>query len=92
MNTSEFEPSNPAQSDFTASLPDVEQLTKLANELFSALPCDGSRLGIAASSVPGGLTASLAGLDAGAPAQDFGLPGEAGLRQLFAPRKGSRKH
>ena len=90
MNTSEFEPSHLAQSDFTASLPDVEQLTKLANELFSALPCDGSRLGIAASSIPGGSTSPLAGLDkVGAPAQDFGLPGEAELRQLFAPRQPS---
>ena len=90
MNTSEFEPSNPAQQGFTASLPDVEQLTRLANELFSALPCNGSRLGIAASSVPGGSTSPLAGFDKfGAPAQDFGLPGEADLRQLFAPRQPS---
>ena len=90
MNTSELEPSQLAQADFSASLPDVEQLTKLANELFSALPCDGSRLGIAATAVPSGSTSPLAGLDKiGAPAQDFGLPGEAGLRQLFAPRKPS---
>ena len=90
MNTSEFESSHLTQPDFSASLPDVEQLTKLANELFSALPCDGSRLGIAASAVPGGSASPLAGLDKiGAPAQDFGLPGEAALRQLFAPRKPS---
>ena len=90
MNTSEFESSHLTQPDFSASLPDVEQLTKLANELFSALPCDGSRLGIAASAVPGGSASPLAGLGKiGAPAQDFGLPGEAALRQLFAPRKPS---
>jgi cysteine desulfurase/selenocysteine lyase len=83
MNTSEFDQSNLAQQGFaeslgTASLPDIDHLTKLANELFSALPCDGSRLGIAyrdvgegvsrsgsiaASAVPGGLTSPLAGLD-----------------------------
>ena len=98
MNTSEFDQSNQAQQGFTgnsgtASLPDVDHLTKLANELFSALPCDGSRLGIAASAVPGGLTSPLAGFDkagvTGISSQGFGLPGEAELRQLFAPRKPS---
>jgi cysteine desulfurase / selenocysteine lyase len=98
MNTSEFDQSSLAQHDFTenlgtASLPDVDQLTKLANELFSALPCDGSRLGIAASAVPGGLSSPLAGLDksgvTGFAPQGFGLPGEAELRYLFAPRKPS---
>ena len=98
MNTSEFDQSNQAQHGFTensgtASLPDVDQLTKLANELFTALPCDGSRLGIAASAVPGGLTSSLAGFDksgvTGIAPQAFGLPGEAELRQLFAPRNPS---
>jgi cysteine desulfurase/selenocysteine lyase len=29
-------------------LPDIEHLTRLANEFFSAKPCDGSRIGIAA--------------------------------------------
>ena len=99
MNTSEFDQSSLAQQGFTenldhtASLPDVDQLTKLANELFSALPCDGSRIGIAASAVPGGLSSPLAGLDksgiTGIAPQGFGLPGEAELRQLFAPRKPS---
>lgn len=99
MNTSEFDKSSLAQQGFTetsgqtASLPDIDQLTKLANELFSAAPCDGSRLGIAASAIPGGLASPLAGLDkvgvtAIAP-QAYGLPGEAELRQLFAPRKPS---
>ena len=95
MNTSEFDQSNLAQQGFTensgtSSLPDIDQLTKLANELFTALPCDGSRLGIAASAVPGGLTSPLAGFDksgvTGIAPQGFGLPGEAELRQLFAPR------
>ena len=98
MNTSEFDQSNLAQQGFTgnsgiASLPDVDQLTKLANELFTALPCDGSRLGIAASAVPGGYTSSLAGFDksgvTGITSQGLGLPGEAELRQLFAPRQPS---
>jgi len=98
MNTSEFEQSSLAQQGFSgnsgiASLPDVDQLTKLANELFSALPCDGSRLGITSSAVPDGFTSSLAGLDkagvTGIAPQGFGLPGEAALRQLFAPRKPS---
>ncbi len=99
MNTSDFEKSSLAQQGFTAtsgqaaSLPDIDQLTKLANELFSAAPCDGSRLGIAASAIPGGLASPLAGLDkAGVTAiapQTYGLPGEAELRQLFAPRKQS---
>ena len=57
------------------------------------MPCDGSRLGIAASAVPGGLTSPVAGLDkagvTGITPQGFGLPGEAELRQLFAPRKPS---
>jgi len=94
MNTSEFDQSSPAQQGFTensnhsALLPDVDQLTKLANELFSALPCDGSRLGLAASAVQSGSATSLTGFDqAGIPGQGFGLPGDAELRQLFAPRK-----
>ncbi|CAA9891851.1 putative cysteine desulfurase [Candidatus Methylobacter favarea] len=99
MNTSEFDKSSLAQQSITetlgqtASLPDIDELTKLANELFSALPCDGSRLGIVASAVPGGLSSPLAGIDksgvTGIIPQGFALPGEAELRQLFAPRKPS---
>ena len=98
MNTSEFDQSNQVQHGFTgnsatASLPDVEQLTKLANELFSALPCDGSRLGIAASALQGGLASPLTEFDKvgvkGITSQVLGLPGEAELRQLFAPRNPS---
>ncbi|MDD5321253.1 MAG: family 2A encapsulin nanocompartment cargo protein cysteine desulfurase [Methylococcales bacterium] len=95
MNTSEFDKSSHAQHRFTEnsgieSLPDLDDLTKLANELFSALPGDGSRLGTASSAVPGGYSSPLAGLDksgvAGITPQGFGVPGESQLRQLFAPR------
>jgi cysteine desulfurase/selenocysteine lyase len=94
MNTSEFDQSNLAEnSNHAASLPDIDQLAKLANELFSAVPCDGSRLGFASSAVPGGFAPSLAGFEnagvTGVPAQSVGLPGDAELRQLFAPRKPS---
>ena len=98
MITSEFDKSNLAQQGFTenfgtASLPDEDHLTKLANQLFSELPCDGSRLGIDAFAAPGGLSSSLAGLDksgiTGFEPRGFGLPGEAELRQLFAPRQPS---
>ena len=98
MNTSEFDQANLAQQGLsgnlgTASLPDIDDLTKLANELFTALPCDGSRLGIDASAVQGGLTSPLTGFDkSGVPGitrQGFGLPGEAELKALFAPRNPS---
>ena len=98
MITSEFDQANLAQSGFTensgaASLPDVDYLTKLANELFSALPCDGSRLGIGTSAVSGGAVSPLAGLGhsgvTGIAPQAVGLPGELELRQLFAPRQPS---
>jgi cysteine desulfurase/selenocysteine lyase len=74
-----------SNSDFAqdASLPDIAQLTKLANELFTALPCDGSRVGHAASTVQGGVAAKP-GL-----AQGFGLPDEAELQKLLAPRQPS---
>ncbi|MFA6163760.1 MAG: family 2A encapsulin nanocompartment cargo protein cysteine desulfurase [Methylobacter sp.] len=77
---------NTSNSDFAnnASLPDIEQLTKLANELFTALPCDGSRIGIASSAVPNGFTSPLAGADKLEIPQGFGLPGEAELQKFFA--------
>lgn len=79
MNTSNLQPPTPAQQGYTqeASLPDIEQLSKLANELFAALPCEGSRLGHAATAVTGGLTSPLAGAEK----SGFGLSGEA-ERQL----------
>ena len=89
--------SNHAQPGFAEnlelanSLPDIDQLTKLANELFTTLPCDGSRLGLAATAVQGRPSLSLAGLDnvgiTGITPQGLGLPGEAALRQLFAHQK-----
>ena len=99
MNTNEFDPLNPAQQAFTnqldinQSLPDIDQLTKLANELFTALPCDGSRLGIAASAAPVDWSSGIASLDkASIPSinqQASGLPGEAALRRLFSQRQPS---
>lgn len=82
---------NTSNSDFAqnASLPDIEQLTKLANELFTALPCDGSRIGLASSAVQGRVASPLAGADKAGMPQSSGLPGEAELRQLFAPRQPS---
>ena len=87
MNTSNFEPSNTAQQGFNQStgLPDIEQLTRLANELFTALPCDGSRLGLVSSAMPGGLASPLAGVQqSGIPDQGLGLPGDAALQKFFA--------
>jgi cysteine desulfurase/selenocysteine lyase len=91
MNTSKFEFFSSTQQDF--KLPDTEQLSKLANELFSVLPCDGSRLGLASSAVPGGLTSSLPGADkSGLPSiQGFGLPGKADLQKFFAQSEPSYK-
>lgn len=67
-------------------LPDIEQLTKLANEMFSELPCDGSRIGIAASAIPGGLTPSAPAAGHFDVPKGFSLPGEAELQKLLAPR------
>ncbi len=68
------------------ALPDIEQLTKLANEMFSELPCDGSRIGLAASAVPSGLTSPVPGAGDFEVPKGFGLPGEAELQKLLAPR------
>ena len=91
MNTSNFEPSSTAPQSFTqdTSLPDIEQLTKLANELFTALPCDGSRLGLVASAVPSEVISPLAGVNkSSAPGvQDFSLPGDAELKSFFSQQR-----
>ena len=83
MNTSKVEPTQFAQQDFTetAGLPDIEHLTKLANELFAALPCDGSRLGQISSLVPSGLASPVA---SAVNAQAFALPGDAEPHKFFA--------
>ncbi|MFU8789734.1 MAG: family 2A encapsulin nanocompartment cargo protein cysteine desulfurase [Methylobacter sp.] len=77
-----------SNSDFkNTALPDIEHLTKLVNELFTALPCDGSRIGLA-----GGIKSALPGADQaripqGLGVQGLGVPGEADLQKLFAPRE-----
>ena len=53
----------------------------MANELFTALPCDGSRLGQVSGLLPSGLTSPLA---SAASVQDFALPGDAELHKFFA--------
>ena len=93
MTTSNFEASMPAQQDFNqqTSLLDIGQLSKLANEMFATLPCDGSRLGVATAAVPGGIPSLLANTEKSAivdiPRQNDRLPGEAELQKLFAPRQ-----
>ena len=93
MTTSNFEASMPAQQDFSpqASFLDIGQLSKLANEMFATLPCDGSRLGVATAAVPGGIPSLLANTEKSAivdiPRQNDRLPGEAELQKLFAPRQ-----
>ncbi|MGZ4994718.1 MAG: family 2A encapsulin nanocompartment cargo protein cysteine desulfurase [Methylobacter sp.] len=84
---------NTSNSDFAqnASLPDIEQLTKLANELFTALPYDGSRIGLAASAV-NGLASSLPGVDKLEIPQGFAQPGEVELQKLFALDQPSLKN
>jgi len=79
MNTSKLEPTHLAQHDFTqdSGLPDIAQLTKLANELFTALPCDGSRVGQVSGLIASGLTSAPS-------AQEFALPGDTELHKFFA--------
>jgi cysteine desulfurase/selenocysteine lyase len=86
MNTNNLEPTQFAQQGFTENtgLPDIAQLTKLVNELFTALPCDGSRVGQASSLIPSGLTSPLV---SEASAQDYALPGDAELHKFFAGSK-----
>jgi len=100
MTTSNFDgiPSLGTASDtlnLANALPDVSQLEKLANELFSALPCDGTGTGVgllssAASNV---FNEQLSSIDKtlipGTSPNHFGVPGEAELQKLFAPRSAS---
>jgi cysteine desulfurase/selenocysteine lyase len=83
MNTNNLEPTQFVQQGYTenAGLPDIAHLTQLANELFTALPCDGSRVGQVSGLLPSGLTSPLA---SAASAQDFALPGDAELQKYFA--------
>jgi cysteine desulfurase/selenocysteine lyase len=81
--------------DQNVALPDVTQLEKLANQFFSALPCDGSGagLGIASAALSNVYNEQLSSIDKafipGTSPQHFGLPGEAELQKLFAPRSAS---
>ena len=90
MTTNNFEP--------PSSLPDITQLTKLANELFTALPCDGSRLGLAKAAlpneIPNTVTSPLPGFNQTSLPNNFGqqvfdLPGEAELNKFFAKPQSS---
>ncbi len=104
MTTSNFDgiPSLGTATDtvnLANSLPDVSQLEKLANELFLALPCDGTGTGVGLLSSAASKAASnvfneqLSGIDKalipGTSPNHFGVPGEAELQKLFAPRSAS---
>jgi len=100
MTTSDFNGIT-APTDFTgnldipASLPDVAQLEKIANELFSALPCDGSGsgLGLLSSAAANVFNAQLSSIDKdfvpNPSPSHYGLPGEAELQKLLSPRSAS---
>ncbi|NOU13527.1 MAG: hypothetical protein HOO92_06090, partial [Methylococcaceae bacterium] len=100
MTTSNFErlpgSENFAETiDVPNALPDVSQLEKLANEIFSALPCDGTGTGVGLlSSAASNLFNEQASvidksLIPGTSPNHYGLPGEAELQKLFAPRSAS---
>jgi len=100
MTTSNFERFTGSENfaetiDVPNALPDVSQLEKLANELFSALPCDGTGTGVgllssAASNVFNEQVSVVdKSLIPGTSPNHYGLPGEAELQKLFAPRSAS---
>ncbi len=74
-----------------------QQLTRLANEIFAELPCDGSRLGLVnnlAAELPAALqqfvtpnTSSFAPQKSIAVPKEFGLPNDADLQKLVVPRE-----
>jgi cysteine desulfurase / selenocysteine lyase len=95
MNTNEFDITHfdqyQGENLEETSLPDINQLNKLANELFSALPCDGSRLSTTTSLIAGALAAhdlhsNKFGAKNIAP-QGFGMPGEAEVHHYLASQK-----
>jgi cysteine desulfurase / selenocysteine lyase len=98
-NTMTTSSNNPAESIgsgvtepvLSDALPNIEQLTQLANKLFTALPCDGSGLANAASVASGTASANLAKVDNNRFTellpQGLGLPGEAEIRHFFAAQK-----
>ena len=92
MTTSNFEP--------PTSLPDIGQLTKMANELFTALPCDGSRLGLAKAALPNEIPSTVSSplpgfnqssLPTQLGQQSFDLPGDVELQKFFAKPENSYK-
>jgi cysteine desulfurase/selenocysteine lyase len=96
MTTSNFEPDKYTDTvDLANALPDVTLLEKLANEMFSALPCDGTGNGFgllsnAAFNVGNEQVSSIdKAFLPGTSANHYGLPGEAELQKLFAPRSAS---
>ncbi|MGZ5030931.1 MAG: aminotransferase class V-fold PLP-dependent enzyme, partial [Methylobacter sp.] len=94
MNTNEFDKSTPVPQGYrdnaglNESLPDIEQLTKLANELFSALPGGSPSSGLASSAAQDAFASSLASADkskiAGVPPQGVGQL-EEGLQKSHVP-------
>ena len=90
MTTSEY-PLTPDFNDPTAVgvLPGLAQLSELANALFTALPCDGSRLGIVADAAPQSVTSPLAELHQAGLIGIGGQPFAGHPPSSFAPRQAS---
>ncbi|MCX7099668.1 MAG: family 2A encapsulin nanocompartment cargo protein cysteine desulfurase [Methylococcales bacterium] len=98
MITSEFDNTQANPQDFidpanVDGLPDIAQLTQLANSLFTALPCDGSRLGALAGAVPEQVSSPLPGLHQagfiGLSPQNPAEPDPAAIKQFFSSRTSS---
>ena len=102
MTTSNFEPPTSVPQSFSqeSGLPDIGQLTKMANELFTALPCDGSRLGLAKGALPNEIPSTVSSplpgfnqssLPTQLGQQSFDLPGDVELQKFFAKPENSYK-
>ena len=102
MTTSNFEPPTSVPQSFSqeSGLPDIGQLTKMANELFTALPCDGSRLGLAKAALPNEIPSTVSSplpgfnqssLPTQLGQQSFDLPGDVELQKFFAKPENSYK-
>jgi cysteine desulfurase/selenocysteine lyase len=96
MTTSNFEPDKYTDTvDLANALPDVTLMVKLANEMFSALPCDGtgSGFGLLSNAAFNAGYEQVSSIDKaylpGTSPNHYGLPGEAELQKLFAPRSTS---
>ncbi len=87
----------PAYSNDIAAM--EKQLTQLANQIFSELPCDGSRLGLATNAasqagIPADLPKALQqfatpNVSSFAPPQHFDIPADADLQKLIAAQGGA---